>query len=113
MGELTGTLIEMNAHTKACEMEILLTGVGVSLILVALIHLVLNFVSDFNVKWKTSLIIGILAIAGLVMALYGHSLPGDKYIKYCANGPVSIEQIAMRYDIVNIDGKEITVKERR
>ena len=47
---------------------------------------------------------------GLVIA--GSSRPKVKQIRCCASGPVSLDLVAARYDIVSVDGKELVLRER-
>ena len=50
------------------------------------------------------------ASAGLVV--YGSKMPRQQIVKACANGPISLELISSRYDILDVDGKELTLRVR-
>ena len=52
------------------------------------------------------------AAAGVAMLVTGASQPMEKIIRACADGPVSLEQVAVRYDIIGVDGKELTLREK-
>ena len=109
MGELTGRLIEMNAHMvrtgDACGMMIIGMIIGITLVIFAV-------ASYADCGWQFSVVLGAIAIIGFVVFFVGMNKPRVKEIKMCADGPVSIEQIATRYEIMKIDGKELTLRER-
>lgn len=58
------------------------------------------------------IVFAMVAAAGILMLVHGARLPRVKEIKCCASGPVSLEEIAARYDIIEVDGKLLTLRER-
>ena len=55
-------------------------------------------------------LVAALLFAGV--AYWGTRLPRQKVIHACVDGPVSLELIASRYDILKVDGKELTLRVR-
>lgn len=112
MNSLTSSMIEMNVHMQS-------RGYANALVLLGGILAILSFISFMidliqSKRFKKQLIPYIVTILlGAATLIYGLKIPKDKIISYCANGPVSIEQISVAYDIVEIDGKLIRLKERR
>lgn len=53
-----------------------------------------------------------VAVAGALMLIHGAHMPRVKEIKCCASGPISLEEVAARYDIIEVDGKLLTLRER-
>ena len=53
-----------------------------------------------------------MMVIGIAILISGYGSSRVKEIRYCANGPIQIEEVAAKFDIVSIDGKEITVRER-
>ena len=112
MDSLTGAMIEMNVHMQRrgyADAFILLGGI---LVILGFIFFMIDLIQ--SKRFKKQLIPYIVALLlGAATMFYGLNIPKDKIISYCANGPVSIEQISVAYDIVEIDGKLIRLKERR
>lgn len=112
MDSLTGTMIEMNVHMQSrgyADAFVLLGGI---LVILSFIFFMIDLVQSR--KFKKQLVPYIITLLlGAATMIYGLKIPKDKIISYCANGPVSIEQISVNYDIVEIDGKLIRLKERR
>ena len=108
MNELQGSLIEMNAHMVRQERFDIIIAFGVvsAIVFVMIAAFVRKESKRAFVSWL------VLAAVGIAVAIIGSSQPLVKEIKMCANGPVSIEQISAIYDIVDIDGKMITLRDR-
>lgn len=53
-----------------------------------------------------------IALAGCVMTWAGAKQPRRKEIYCCASGPVSLEQVAARYEIIEVDGAFLKIAER-
>lgn len=103
-------LIEMNAHMIVTEEAGMLMGFGV---VVAALAIALAFgVGVFTAHWRYTLLCLLFAAVGVGMMIAGNRIPRVKQIKVCASGPVSIEQIATRYEVKDIDGKELTLWEK-
>lgn len=111
--EVTGSLIEMNvhnvlSHTASTLCDISAIGIIVSTLIIFSL-LLIDGVKSRTERIAATAIVLIIAFALLISA---NRMTKVKEINYCANGPVRIEQIAATYDIVKIDGKQITVRER-
>lgn len=108
MGTVVGELIQMNSKMVMTNNAVALVVFGVFsggfLLAVAVIWAVYGYK-----KWWAWLIAAVL-FAGL--AFWGNNMPRVKEIHACANGPLSLEQIESVYDIVKIDGKELTLRVR-
>ena len=109
MPELQSELIQMNTHMVRVKGFDAMLGIGIAGVVIFLIMLAFA-ISD---KSKFGMIgCGFLACAFAALIVVAVRLPQKKEIRACANGPVSIEQIAAVYDIVEVDGKMLTLRER-
>jgi len=108
MGELTGSLIEMNA-------KMVMTGTATTMIwvgfMLAAAFVLFTVVAVAHDSWL-ALVFFCAALICVIVGVAGAKMGRIKEIRYCANGPISIEQVAATYDIIKIDGKEIVVRER-
>jgi hypothetical protein len=113
MGDITGGLIEMNAHMITTQRAQGLMLIGCALAVIGLIALIV-IVVDKNVQtaWKSIVIAGVVVTIGCAMVYSGTRIPRVKEIHACADGAVSLESIAARYDIVSVDGKELVLRVR-
>ena len=109
MSELQNGLIQMNAHMVRQEKFDFVIGLA---IVAAIIFVMLAAFAAQDKNKMAAIVFFTLAIIGVVGAVIAINQPRVKEIKACANGPVSIEQIAVVYDVVDIDGKMITLRER-
>ena len=109
MGEITGSVLEMNAHMVKPQSAVSLMMVGGFLTLLFLGSAVKGWIAG---GWKPSLVFLLLGLVSAAIFFVGAREPRVKEIKACAVGPVSLEQVAIVYDIVEIDGKELTLRER-
>ena len=108
MSELENGLIQMNAHMIRQTRFDVIIALGV----VAAICFVIIAVFTFNESKKVFAVWLVLAAVGVIVTIIAYNQPKVKEIKACANGPVSIEQIAALYDVVDVDGKMLTLRER-
>lgn len=108
MGELTGGLIQMNSHVQMSCVSVLAVSVG-ALGLVLFLWLAFLVKRDKDRGWW---ICAAVAAMFLAMAVWGFGLPKVKIVKACAQGQVSLEQVAAVYDILDVDGKELTLRVR-
>lgn len=99
----------MNAHMVTTRSAAALMIFGGFLLLVFAIGAIWAFCEG---GWRCALPIMVLVIASAVMLIVGAKQPKAKEIKACANGPVSIEQISVVYEVVDVDGKMLTLRER-
>lgn len=112
MDSFSGTMIEMNVHMQTRGYADALILLGGILAILSFIFFMIDLIQ--SKRFKKQLIPYIVTLlVGAATMFYGLKIPKDKIISYCANGPVSIEQISVAYDIVEIDGKLIRLKERR
>lgn len=112
MNSLTSSMIEMNAHMVSRGYANVFILLGAILAILSFIFFMIDLVQSRRLK-KQLIPYIITLLLGAATMFYGLKIPKDKIISYCANGPVSIEQISVAYDIVEIDGKLIRLKERR
>lgn len=111
--EVVGSLIEMNAHNVMGSAASTLSEIGmIGIVVSTLIAFWLSIDDDVKSRMEWITACAIALILSIVLLISGNIMPKVKEINYCANGPVQIEQIAATYDIVKIDGKQITVRER-
>lgn len=108
MGTVVGELIQMNSKmvmSIEAEFMVVFGALGGS------VMLIVAFVClwDKNKRWWLWLVPALL-LAGLVF--WGNSMPRIKEIHACVNGPISLEQVSAVYDIIKIDGKELTLRVR-
>lgn len=112
MDSLSGTMIELNVHMQSRGYANALAFLGVVFVVFSLIFFMVDLIQSKRFK-KHLIPYIIMLLLGAASMFYGLKIPKDKIISYCANGPVSIEQISAAYDIIEIDGKLIRLKERR
>lgn len=112
MDSFSGTMIEMNVHMQSCGHARAFVILGAILAILSFILFMVDLIQ--SKRFKKQLIPYIVTLLlGAATMVYGLKIPKDKIISYCANGPISIEQISAAYDIIEIDGKLIRLKERR
>ena len=112
MDSFSGTMIEMNAHMVSRGYANAFVLLGAILAILSFLFFMIDLIQ--SKRFKKQLIPYIVTLLlGAATMVYGLRIPKDKIISYCANGPVSIEQISAAYDIIEIDGKLIRLKERR
>jgi hypothetical protein len=112
MDSFSGTMIELNVHMQSRGYADAFVILGLILAVSSFMFFMLDLIQ--SKRFKKHLIPYIVTLLlGAATMVYGLRIPKDKIISYCANGPVSIEQISAAYDIIEIDGKLIRLKERR
>ena len=112
MNNVADSMIELNIHMQRRGYADALIALGGILLLLSIIFFMLDFAALGKiVRYLIPYIVTM--ILGLAILLFGLRIPKDKIISYCANKPVSIGQISAAYDILEIDGKLIKLKERR
>lgn len=113
MTEVAGALIEMNAHMVVTENAVRAMIFGASIIaLFALLMLITVLDKNNADKAVRAGICAFFVALGIAVLIAGNNMARVKEIRFCANGPVQIEQVAAKYEIVKIDGKMITVREK-
>ena len=116
VGELTGELIQMNCHMVTSRTAALMCVYGVLCALVFGISAVAMACAAYGgstrLAWLGAAVLAVACAVCIGVAVRGAKLPKEKIIHACANGPVSLERVAAVYDIVDVDGKELTLRER-
>ena len=103
-----GELIQMNAHMIRTGIAEFFMGLGFMIAIIAVIAAFMVYGES-----RRGFIIAVCTVGiGIGLMVYGVTKPKVKEIMACANGPVSLEQVAAVYDIVDIDGKMLTLRER-
>ena len=114
IGETTNQsgLIQMTAHmlTTAEASRWIIAGALIAALGAFLALCVVTGRKEHKVKYL--IIFAAVAVAGIIMLAHGMKLPRVKELKCCASGPVSLEEIAARYDIIEVDGKLLTLREK-
>ena len=109
MPELTGGLIEMNAHMVRAKAFEPMLGIGI----VGVIFFGIFLLYAISEKSKAGMVgCGQLTVAFAVMIVMALRLPLRKEIRACVSGPISLESVSAVYDIVDVDGKELVLRER-
>ena len=109
--KVAGELIEMNAHMIETPRSEALYTVGVFFALVGVaLFVIVFFANELRKEWKLYVLFSAIAIAGFYMVYAAGRLPKIQEIHACANGPISLEQVAAVYDIVKVDGKELILR---
>ena len=106
---VTGELIQMNAHMEMSGGASVLVIIGA---IMALAFSITAIVTYDDCGWKLSVVLCVLALVGISLMVVGFDKPKEQIIHACANGPISLEQVAVKYDIVDVDGKELTLRVR-
>lgn len=111
--EVSGGLIQMTAKAvrtgdarTMITLGIILAAVGAILTLCAV------FSRQKRHKWRWVAAFAALALAGAILVGSGAGLPRRKILYCCANGPVDLQLVAARYDLIEVDGKFIKLAER-
>lgn len=111
MGELVGGLIQMNSHMEMTGTAEIMLAVGITAAAVTLTLLIVDIVSGES-GWRFRVFLGAVALMGAVAVIVAANMPREQIIHACASGQVSLEQVSAKYDIVDVDGKELTLRVR-
>ena len=113
MTDVAGALIEMNAHMVVTDgaLRAMIFG-GAVIVIFALLLLITVLDKDNADKAVRAGICAFFVALGIAVLITGNNMARVKEIRFCANGPIQIEQVAAKYEIVKIDGKMITVREK-
>lgn len=111
--EITGGLIQMTAHQVLTGDANTLIWFGTAMAVIFAFLAIFAAVSGKR-KHKRRYVLGFLALAvvGVALVIGGARLPMKKVLYCCADGPVDLQMVATRYDIVDVDGKLLTLMER-
>lgn len=113
MTETTAGLIQMTAHmvVRGSARSWMVLGAACAVLgLMLALGAALSRKKGRKARW-VALFMG-LALIGGGMLWAGAAQPRRKVIYCCASGPVSLEQVAARYDILEVDGAMIKIAER-
>jgi hypothetical protein len=110
---MIGGLIEMNAHMVVTQnANTMIVGGMILGVVFMTIAIAIIMTPDMHNRLRRAAIFCLLAAAFATVAIIGANQPRVKEIRCCASGPVSLEMVAGLYDIVEIDGKELTLRQR-
>lgn len=113
MTDVAGALIELNSHMVVTDGAVRVMALGIGMIvLFALVLLITVLDKDNADKAVRAGICAFFVALGIAVLIAGNNMARVKEIRFCANGPIQIEQVAAKYEIVKIDGKMITVREK-
>ena len=113
MIEPTGGLIHMTAHLVRTDAALGMIRAGVIIAAVcAFLALCAALSRQSEHRWRWVAAFAALALVGAGMTVSGARKPMQKQIYCCASGPISLEQVAARYDIIEVDGAFIVIAER-
>lgn len=113
MNELTGGLIRMTAHmvVRPEAHGWMVAGVIVAALFGFLaVCAAMSRQSEHKRRYVAAFMA--FAVAGCVMFWAGAKQPRRRVLYCCASGPVSLEQIAVKYDILEVDGAFLMLAER-
>lgn len=111
--EITGGLIQMNAHmevTAGAHALIVAGAVIAALFAFLALCAAVSQKTEHKRRYVTAFLI--VALLGLALLIGGARRPREMILMCCADGPVSLEQVAARYDIRKVDGKLLVLAER-
>lgn len=113
MNATTGGLIHMTAHMiRTQDAASLITGGLIIAAVCAILALCAALSKKDAHKWRWVAVFAGIALVGAVMAVSGAKMPMRKVIYCCASGPVSLEQVATHYDIIEVDGAFLKIAEK-
>ena len=110
--ELTG-LIRMTAHDVVRGYACTMIVAGAIVAAVSLTLALCVALSDRkHHRLRFAAIMVACAVAGTALVFAGSRQPRKRILYCCASGPVSLEAVAVKYDIIGVDGKLLTLAER-
>lgn len=109
--ELDGSLIQMNVHMMMNKGAEAMFIVGIFLGIACIVG-ILCYLDDVKKWWKIIVTLTVLLCIFAGMSCWAFYMPREKIIMACVNGPISIERISGVYDILEIDGKMLKLRER-
>lgn len=113
MNTTASGLIHMTAHMirTADAKRLIIAGIIIAAVCLFLaLCAALSRLSEHRWRWVAAFVA--LALVGAGMTVSGARKPMQKQIYCCASGPISLEQVAARYDIIEVDGAFIIIAER-
>ena len=111
--EVSGGLIQMTAHMVLTRDARTTIWLGAATALVFGLLAVCAAVSGKRKhKRRYVLIFAVTAILGAALLIAGARSPMKKVLYCCADGPVDLQMVAAKYDIIAVDGKFVKMAER-
>ena len=112
MSTTASGLIHMTAHMiRTADAQRLITA-GIIIAACAFLALCAAISKKSEHKWRYVAGFAAIAILGAIMTASGARQPMKKVIYCCAQGPVNLQTVATRYDIIEVDGAFIKIAER-
>ena len=103
-------LIELNAHMEMTGWALSMVTLGTTIAACAcLVGVVWALIEK---DWRIAAAFAFVGMLGAAMIVIGVRQPRDRIITACLSGPVSIEDLEAKYDVIEIDGKLLRLRER-
>lgn len=102
-------LIQMNVHMEATVFAQILMALGIFAAAVCGLVVICTLMEK---ERRLALLFAAIGLLGVALIVVGARMPRDRIITACASGPVSIEQVAAVYDVIEVDGKMLRLRER-
>lgn len=102
-------LIQMNVHMEVTAGAAILIALGIAAAVAGAIAVICGLMME---ERRLALVFAAIGLLGAALIVVGARMPRDRIITACASGPVSIEQVAAVYDVIEVDGKMLRLRER-
>lgn len=102
-------LIQMNVHMEVTGWAAGLIALGIAAAAACAIAVICMLMEK---ERRLALLFAVIGLLGAALIVVGTRMPRDRIITACASGPVSIEQVAAVYDVIEVDGKMMRLRER-
>ena len=107
-------LIQMNSEMIVPPLAHIFFATALAIFVVTMIYAMVSILIKSKSYWKKYLLVySAVILIAVTLFVYGLKMPRQKQIKACAIGPVSLDQIAIKYDVTKVNGKELTLIERK
>lgn len=108
---MTGGLIELNAHMATPAGAMILITVGTTIAASAcFVGVVLALI---EAEWRIAAVFAAIVLLGAAMIAIGVRIPKDRIITAYAGEEVNIGQVAEMYEVIEMDGKLLRLRERQ
>lgn len=102
-------LIQMNVHMEVTVFAQILMALGIAAAVSGVFIVICGLMME---ERRLALVFAAIGLLGAALIVVGARMPRDRIITACASGPVSIEQVAAVYDVIEVDGKMMRLRER-
>ena len=111
--EASGGLIQMTAHmvVKPWAHGMIVAGIAVAAVF-AFLAICAPMSRKKEHKRRYVLAFAVFALLGVALTIVGARQPRRKILYCCANGPVDLQMVVTRYDLLEVDGKLLKLAER-